>query len=403
MKQMKRKIGTLMLCMILAATCSVPVMAEDSEEKKPVGAVEQSIEHGIKEQDPRMLTNEVPAGRASANSVEDSAVRMGKYSSDTRYLLGVSPQENDMITQGEKLYIRFYARDTWKYYYTKPIVSVFDSNSEIVYMSEQSKVSLSGRDVYGGYISWNTNTAAPGRYYVYIVNAPCHSNGSLLSNWTTFNCPYIRTGFILKEDEEEPTPTVTPRPVITAAPSATPTPIPTATPVPTATPTPKPTATPVPTATPTPKPTATPVPTATPTPKPTATPVPTATPKPVHRHSYGSWKTVKAATVFSTGKKECRCKSCGRKKTQSISKLKPTMKLSATKKTIGRNKSYTLNITRLAKGDSVKSVKSSKTAVAAVRKTKTNRYKITGKKKGTATVTVVLKSGKKATCKITVR
>lgn len=51
----------------------------------------------------------------------------------------------------------------------------------------------------------------------------------------------------------------------------------------------------------------------------------------------------------------------------------------------------------------VKSVKSSKKSVATVKKLKTNQYKITGKKKGTATVTVVLKSGKKATCKITVK
>lgn len=94
---------------------------------------------------------------------------------------------------------------------------------------------------------------------------------------------------------------------------------------------------------------------------------------------------------------------CGKEESQSIPKLKATIKLSSTKKTVKKNKSYTLKITKLAKGDMVKSVKSSKKSVATVKKLKTNQYKITGKKKGTATVTVVLKSGKKATCKITVK
>lgn len=121
------------------------------------------------------------------------------------------------------------------------------------------------------------------------------------------------------------------------------------------------------------------------------------------KHIYGAWKTVKAATVSTTGKKESTCKTCGQKKSQTIAKLKPTIKLSATKKTIVRNKSYTLSIANLAKGDSIKSIKSSKTTVATIKKVKTNQYKITGKKKGIATITVILKSGKKATCIVTVK
>ena len=121
------------------------------------------------------------------------------------------------------------------------------------------------------------------------------------------------------------------------------------------------------------------------------------------QHTYGAWKNVKAATACVNGKREHRCTVCGVTESQSIPKLKATVKLSSTKKTIKRNKSYTLKITKLAKGDAVKSVKSSKKSVATVKKVKTNQYKITGKKKGKATITVVLKSGKKATCKITVK
>ena len=159
MKQMKRKLGILLFGIMLVFAFSIPVMAKNVAEKKEISATAQKVEHVIENQNTRLLNNNVPAGLA--NSIEDNIVEMGKYSSDTRYLTGVAPRENDVITQGEKLYIKFYARDTWKYYYTKPIVSVFNANSDIVYISEQNKVSLSGQDTYSGYISWNTATAKP--------------------------------------------------------------------------------------------------------------------------------------------------------------------------------------------------------------------------------------------------
>lgn len=323
MKQFKRKLGILLFCMTFVFIFAVPVMAKDFTEKKEIQTSTQSVEHFIKDQNNQLLTNDVYAG--AANSIEDNFTGMAKYSSSSWYLSEVSPKENAVITQGNKLYIKFYARDTWKYYYTKPIISIFDANSNIVYSNfNQDIVSLSGQNSYSGYISWNTATAKPGKYSLYIVNAPCKSSGTLVSNWTTFDTPYIITKFTLAA-------------------------------------------------------------------------------KNTHKHTYGAWKTVKAATVSTTGKKESTCKTCGQKKSQTIQKLKPTIKLSATKKTIVRNKTYTLNITNLAKGDSIKSVRSNKTTIATVTKVKTNQYKITAKKKGTATVTVILKSGKKATCTITVK
>ena len=120
-------------------------------------------------------------------------------------------------------------------------------------------------------------------------------------------------------------------------------------------------------------------------------------------HSYGSWKTIKEATVLKTGKKERKCSRCSKKETAVIPKLKATIKLSATKKTIKLSKSYVLKITKLAKGDAVKSVISSKKKNVQIKKLKTNQYKIVAKKKGTTVITVLLKSGKKATCNITVK
>ena len=74
---------------------------EECCRKKEISATAQKVEHVIENQNTRLLNNNVPAGLA--NSIEDNIVEMGKYSSDTRYLTGVAPRENDVITQGEKL------------------------------------------------------------------------------------------------------------------------------------------------------------------------------------------------------------------------------------------------------------------------------------------------------------
>ncbi len=120
-------------------------------------------------------------------------------------------------------------------------------------------------------------------------------------------------------------------------------------------------------------------------------------------HNWSDWKTMRAATVLKKGVRTRTCLRCKKSETKDIAKLKATIKLSAAKKTIKVKKSYKLKISGLAKGDSVKSVTTSKKMVAAVTKSKTNQYKITAKKKGSSTITVTLISGKKATCKITVK
>lgn len=112
---------------------------------------------------------------------------------------------------------------------------------------------------------------------------------------------------------------------------------------------------------------------------------------------------VKAATALKAGSYDLvtYCSRCGEelsRETVSVKKLTPTIKLSATKKTLKKGKTFTLKVTGLAKGDSVKSFKSSNKSVAAV----SSKGKISAKKKGKAVITVTLKSGKTATCKITV-
>lgn len=83
--------------------------------------------------------------------------------------------------------------------------------------------------------------------------------------------------------------------------------------------------------------------------------------------------------------------------------MSSTIKLSTRNKTIKKKKSYTLVVSNLANGDKIISVKSNKPSVAKVKKISEGKYKITGIKKGTAKVTVKLKSGRKDTCRITVK
>lgn len=403
MKQMKKTFaGLVLLCVLFMF--AVPVMAKDITEKKELKDPVQSVEHSVAGKNTKASTKVLNDLKKlnSYNSLNEDTQMVG-YSSASYYLTEVSPRDNDVIEQGDRLYIKFYARDTYKYYYTKPLVSIFNSNSEIVYSKlDLAKVSVYGRDTYSGYISWDTSDIALGEYYVYIVNAPCNSSGTLASNWTTFNTPYIKTkikvehqhqkvidaeipatctqpgktegshcricGAVIEEQykipatgheevtDEEVDATCTQPGKTTGSHCSV-----------------------------------------------CGSTIGEQKVIPATGHSYYAWETVKTATACAKGKKQRTCMMCGKEESQSIPKLKATIKLSSTKKTVKKNKSYTLKITKLAKGDMVKSVKSSKKSVATVKKLKTNQYKITGKKKGTATVTVVLKSGKKATCKITVK
>lgn len=114
-------------------------------------------------------------------------------------------------------------------------------------------------------------------------------------------------------------------------------------------------------------------------------------------HEWSGWYTAKAATIKKTGLKERECYICGETETKATPKLKPYIKLSKKKVKLQAAKTYSLKI-KYANGDSIKKCKSSNTKVATVSK----KGKIKAKSKGTAKITVTLKSGKKATCKVTV-
>lgn len=127
------------------------------------------------------------------------------------------------------------------------------------------------------------------------------------------------------------------------------------------------------------------------------------------KHTWDKGKVTKTPTALSTGTKTYTCTVCKKAtKNETLKKLTPTIKLYSGKKIIKEKKIkakqyFTLTISKLAKGDSVKSVKSGKKGIVKIKKIKKNNYRITGLKKGKTIVTVTLKSGKTATCVVTVK
>ena len=124
---------------------------------------------------------------------------------------------------------------------------------------------------------------------------------------------------------------------------------------------------------------------------------------PATGHRLGAWRTTRAATALVTGIQERTCSVCGgAKQTRTIAKLKPTIKLSVPQsKTLPMTlkKSFTVKVSGLAKGDSVKSWSSSNKKIVTV----TSKGKMSARKTGTVKITVTLRSGKTAWFKVKVQ
>lgn len=120
---------------------------------------------------------------------------------------------------------------------------------------------------------------------------------------------------------------------------------------------------------------------------------------PKTEHNYSDWEVVKKPTIFEAGMKTRLCYGCHGKQAESIERIKTTVTLKKKSVNLKKGKTYVLKIKKKHSKDKVKSFKSSNKKVATV----TKKGKITAKKKGTAKITVTMKSGCKATCKIKVK
>ena len=122
-------------------------------------------------------------------------------------------------------------------------------------------------------------------------------------------------------------------------------------------------------------------------------------------HKWSNWKRTAAATVFKPEVQTRKCSACNKSETRNIGKkLAPKATLNASTVTLKVKQSTSrLKVTRLAKGDSVKSWKSSNSKIFTVRGKSNGTCKITGKKRGTAKLQITLASGLKKTVKVRVQ
>lgn len=122
-------------------------------------------------------------------------------------------------------------------------------------------------------------------------------------------------------------------------------------------------------------------------------------------HKWSNWKRATAATVFKPEVQTRKCSACNKSETRNVGKkLAPKATLNASTVTLKVKQSTSrLKVTRLAKGDSVKSWKSSNSKIFTVRGKSNGTCKITGKKSGTAKLQITLASGLKKTVKVKVQ
>ena len=122
-------------------------------------------------------------------------------------------------------------------------------------------------------------------------------------------------------------------------------------------------------------------------------------------HKWSNWKRTAAATVFKPEVQTRKCSACNKSETRNVGKkLAPKATLNASTVTLKVKQSTSrLKVTGLAKGDYVKSWKSSNRKIFTVSGKSNGTCKITGKKSGTAKLQITLASGLKKTVKVRVQ
>lgn len=122
-------------------------------------------------------------------------------------------------------------------------------------------------------------------------------------------------------------------------------------------------------------------------------------------HQWSDWKKTADATVFAPEQQERSCTICGKTETQTVgSKMSATATVNVSSVTLKvKQNTSSVKVTGLAKGDSVKTWKSTNTKVFKVTGKADGTCKLTGVKKGTAKLEIILASGLKKTVTVKVQ
>ena len=123
------------------------------------------------------------------------------------------------------------------------------------------------------------------------------------------------------------------------------------------------------------------------------------------KHQWSNWKKTADATVFAAEQQERTCTTCGKTETQTVgNKLSATATVNISSVTLKeKQNTSSVKVTGLAKGDSVKSWKSTNTKVFTVTGKADGTCKLTGVKKGSAKLEITMASGLKKTVAVKVQ
>lgn len=121
------------------------------------------------------------------------------------------------------------------------------------------------------------------------------------------------------------------------------------------------------------------------------------------KHDWSSWSTLwdesVEPTIFKSGKQTRHCYTCSKVEIKKIPKLKATVSISCKSKTLKVGEKLKLKIKKRTYPDVLKSWTTDNKKVAKVNK----KGEVSAVKKGKATITLKMKSGCTATCKVTVK
>lgn len=120
-------------------------------------------------------------------------------------------------------------------------------------------------------------------------------------------------------------------------------------------------------------------------------------------HDFSEWKIETKPTALSEGKNYKVCKICSKKVYENTKKLKAKVSLNEKNKKIKRGKRFALKIKEFTYGDYVKEWRTSNKKKGKIVSKSNQKCTISANKKGKFKVILIMKSGCKATCNVTVK
>lgn len=124
---------------------------------------------------------------------------------------------------------------------------------------------------------------------------------------------------------------------------------------------------------------------------------------PAMGHNFGEWILSTPPTAVAKGKERRECEKCGKKEYKSVDKLESSVLLSRETLDLKVGQSVKIDASGFAKGDYVLKWKNSNSKIASSKKNGSTACTIKAKNPGKAKITVVMRSGCKATCVVNVK